>query len=470
MMAIEFASALRAVWKEGYTLRHLRCDGLAGMTVGMVSVPLAMALAVASGVAPQYGLYTSIIAGALIALLGGSHFNVAGPTAAFVVILLPITQQYGLKGVLLVTFLAGILLVTLGLSGLGKYIRYIPAPVIIGFTSGIGLVIAMLQIPSLLGVALSNDSAFMTRLSNIYFAGTHFKIADTVIGLSTIAALWIWPKINRTIPSPLIALLLAGLLGLTFFHYYPDISIGTIGNTFSYTVDGITYPGIPSTPPHWIWPWELPDQGSTALPFGFHTFYTLFPLALVVALLGAIESLLCAVIADNLSNTSHSSQAELIAQGIGNIVAPFFGGITATAALARTATNIRSGAKSSLAAVFHSLTVLLIVVAFGKWFSYVPMAALSAILLVISWHLFDINKLKRTLQCSSAEEKLVLLTSLSLTFFINMIWGVLVGVMLWGVLALLKQKISRRPAHANSSNIPRAPQNATPGAKTLRLK
>ncbi|MCQ6257443.1 C4-dicarboxylic acid transporter DauA [Pseudomonas sp. Q11] len=422
-------AAWRQTWRAGYTLERLRGDLVAGLTVGIIAIPLAMALAIAVGVPPQHGLYTVLVAAPLIALTGGSRFNVSGPTAAFVVILLPITQQYGLGGLLLCTMLAGMILVALGLMRAGRLIQYIPYPVILGFTAGIGVVIATLQLKDLLGLTtVGNAEHYIGQLGALITALPSARLGDGLIGLICLAVLIVWPRWVPRIPGHLVALLVGALLGLALES--GGWQIATLGERFSYVVDGISYPGIPPFLPSFDWPWNLADSQGRPLGLSYELIRQLLAPAFAIAMLGAIESLLCAVVADGMTGSKHDPNAELIGQGLGNLVAPLFGGITATAAIARSATNVRSGASSPLAAIIHSLVVLVAIVLLAPLFSYLPMAALAALLVMVAWNMSEAGHVLHTLRIAPRSDVLVLITCLSLTVLFDMVLAVAVGLLL----------------------------------------
>lgn len=421
--------ALRQSLAAGYSLQALRGDISAGITVGIIAIPLAMALAIAVGVPPQHGLYTTLIAGALIALTGGSRFNVSGPTAAFVVILLPITQTFGIGGLLLCTLMAGLILIAMGLLRAGALLQYIPYPVVLGFTAGIGVVIATLQIPDLLGLDdLATANNYIERVWAIVDALPGIRLGDSLIALITLATLLIWPRIFPKVPGHLIALTLGTLLGLLLSK--GGLDIATLGGRFSYQLDGETLPGIPPFMPSFIAPWNLPGADGQSLVLNFELFRQLLAPAFAIAALGAIESLLCAVIADGMAGTRHDPNSELLGQGIGNLVVPFFGGITATAAIARSAANVRAGAFSPLAAIIHAGVVLLAILVLAPLFTHLPMAALAAMLLVVAWNMSEPRHVIKTLRTAPLNDILILLTCLVLTVLFDMVLAVGVGLLL----------------------------------------
>jgi SulP family sulfate permease len=421
-------SALLGAWREGYSLAKLKRDVMAGLTIGVVAIPLSMALAIATGVPPQHGLYTAIVAGAVIALTGGSRFNISGPTAAFVVILFPIVANHGLGGLLIATLMAGAILVALGISRLGSLIQYVPYPVILGFTAGIGVVIALLQVPDflgLVGVELGDDT-----LHNLILIGRALPSltpAEVSVGVITLATLLVWPRFKTPVPAPLVGLAV-GTLAAMLMLMLGGIEVDTIASRFSWEFQGESGSGIPPFAPSFVAPWHLPGADGTPLEINFALIQALLGPALAIALLAAIESLLCAVVADGLTRTRHDPNAELIGQGLGNLIVPFFGGITATAALARTATNIKSGAFSPIAAVVHSLVVLLAVVALAGVLGYVPMAALAALLFIIAWNMSEARHFVHTLKSAPASDVWVLVICFALTVIFDMVIAVAVGI------------------------------------------
>ncbi|AQU81249.1 MULTISPECIES: C4-dicarboxylic acid transporter DauA [unclassified Halomonas] len=420
-------SALLNAWREGYSLGKLKRDVMAGLTIGVVAVPLSMALAIATGVPPQHGLYTAIVAGAVIALTGGSRFNISGPTAAFVVILFPIVANHGLGGLLIATLMAGAILVALGLSRLGSLIQYVPYPVILGFTAGIGVVIALLQLPDFLGLAgVQLSDSTLHNLLLIGQALPSLSLAEVSVGLITLATLLVWPRLKTPVPAPLVGLAV-GTLAATLL-LLGGVEVDTIASRFSWEFQGESGSGIPPFAPTFTAPWHFPGADGTPLEINFALIQALLGPALAIALLAAIESLLCAVVADGLTRTRHDPNAELIGQGLGNLVVPFFGGITATAALARTATNIKSGAFSPIAAVVHSLVVLLAVVALAGVLGFVPMAALAALLFIIAWNMSEARHFVHTLKSAPVSDVSVLVICFALTVIFDMVIAVAVGI------------------------------------------
>ena len=427
-------SALKDAFNAGYTQKHFIRDIIAGLTVGIIAIPLSMALAIASGVAPQHGLYTAIVAGIIIALTGGSRFNISGPTAAFVVILFPVTQQFGLSGLLMATLLSGLILVLMALFRLGRLIEYIPLPVTLGFTCGIGIVIATLQIKDFLGLHIAEmPTHYIDKIHTILTALPTINWADAAVGIVTLIVLTQWYKLRLPIPGHLPAVIIGTLLSLILIYFGQEVA--TIGSAFQYTLpDGSVAQGIPNVLPELMLPWNIPNAQGQLIDWNFTTLQALLPAAFSMAMLGAIESLLCAVVLDNMTDTKHHSNNELLAQGLGNIVSPFFGGITATAAIARSAANVKAGAVSPIASIVHALLVLFALLFFAKALSYLPLSSMAALLLIVAWNMADIPQIIHLVRRSGRNEIAVLLTCLTLTVLFDMVIAITVGVLLASLL------------------------------------
>jgi len=440
------AVALRRALAGGYGLADLRADLLAGLTVGIVALPLSMALAIASGVPPQHGLYTAIVAGLTIALLGGSKVQVSGPTAAFVVVLAPISARYGLAGLALATLLAGGLLAAMGLARFGRLVEFVPYPVTTGFTAGIAIVIGVLQLRDFLGLTDHPSSPhFVDRSIALVRTLPTIRPAEAVIGISTLAILVAWPRFSRRVPAPLVALTLATLAGALVARLYPQVEIATIASRFSYLDHGVSRAGIPRLPPLPLLPWHLPGPGGAPLELSWQLLRELVPPAFAIAMLGAIESLLSAVVADGMTGKKHDPDGELLAQGVGNMLAPFFGGIAATGAIARTATNVRAGARSPLAAGFHAIFVLASMVLLAPLLGWLPMAALAALLLQVAWRMGEARHVARMVRIAPRSDVLVLVSCLLLTVLFDMVVAVTVGIVF---AALLFMKRMAEVSHA----------------------
>ena len=401
--------ALLEARKAGlYKLSNWPRNVVAGLVVGVVALPLSMAFAIASGARPEQGIYTGIIAGLLVTLFGGSRVQIAGPTGAFIAVLAGITAKYGIDGLQIATLLAGLMLLAMGLLRMGGVIRFIPAPVIMGFTAGIGIIIFTGQWAYFLGLPQPTGELFHQKFwSTLQSLGsTHWP--TVLIGGFSLFILIAAPKVRwlQRVPAPLIVLIIATLLQ-TIFRFD---GVATIGSAFG---------GIPQGLPSFEWP---------ALSFDKVTL--LIAPAFTIAMLGAIESLLSAVVADRMINTRHSSNQELIGQGIANIVVPFFGGFAATGAIARTATNIRNGGDSPIAGIFHALLLVGVIVALAPLAYNVPLASLSAVLFIVAWNMSEIPRVWTVLKRAPAADRVILVVTLLLTVFVDLVVAVNAGVIL----------------------------------------
>ncbi|WP_407830037.1 C4-dicarboxylic acid transporter DauA [Trabulsiella odontotermitis] len=443
-----FQALIDACWKEKYTLPRFTRDLIAGVTVGIIAIPLAMALAIGSGVAPQYGLYTSAVAGIVIALAGGSRFSVSGPTAAFVVILYPVSQQFGLAGLLVATLMSGVFLILFGLARFGRLIEYIPLSVTLGFTSGIGITIGTMQIKDFLGLQIPHmPEHYLQKLGALVMALPSINIGDAAIGVVTLATLIFWPRMGIRLPGHLPALL-AGCAVMAVVNMMGG-QVATIGSQFHYVLaDGSQGNGIPQLLPQLVLPWNLPGSEFT---LSWNSLQALLPAAFSMAMLGAIESLLCAVVLDGMTGTKHKANSELIGQGMGNIVAPFFGGITATAAIARSAANVRAGATSPVAAVIHAVLVILALLALAPLLSWLPLSAMAALLLMVAWNMSEAHKVVNLLRRAPKDDIIVMLICMSLTVLFDMVIAISVGIVLASLLFMRRIARMTRLAPVNVS-------------------
>ncbi|MBC8206742.1 MAG: sulfate permease [Kiritimatiellales bacterium] len=392
-------------YRSGYSLKHFANDLIAGIITGIVALPLAIAFAIASGVSPEQGLYTAIIAGFMISFFSGSRVQIGGPTGAFIVIVYGIVQQYGMAGLTVATLMAGVMLVIMGVCRLGSIIKYLPYPLIIGFTTGIAVIIAVTQIPAFLGMQLEAfPSEFIDKLKAI---GSHLNLIDPLsagLGLLALFIMIIWPRVTRRIPGSLVAIVVTTLMVSLL-----NLPVETIGSRFG---------GVPNHLPSFAFP-------SVSLEL----MKDLFAPALTIALLAAIESLLSAVVADGMTGQRHRSNMELVAQGIANIVCPLFGGIPATGAIARTATNIKNGGTTPVAGIIHAVTLTLILLFFGRYASLIPMPALAAILLIVAYNMSEWRFFVK-LFSSPRSDILVLLAVFGLTVFADLTVAIQTGVVL----------------------------------------
>jgi len=398
---------------RGYTLLRFSQDVIAGLTVGLVALPLAMAFAIASGVSPQAGLYTAVVAGFLISALGGSRTQIGGPTGAFVVIVAGIVVKFGVSGLALVGIMAGVLLLIMGFTGLGATVKYIPRPVTIGFTNGIALLIASTQIKDFFGLKTPPvPSEFLARIRQlIHYAGT-MRWQTVAVSAISLAIILFWPRVTKRLPGSIVALFLS-TAAVAGFH----LPVETIGSKFG---------GIPQGFPHFAFP---NFQAVPILP--------LLPSAFTVALLAAVESLLSAVVADGMSGDHHNSNVELVAQGVANIASPLFGGIPATGAIARTATNIRSGALTPVAGMVHALTLLAILLVAAPLARFVPLATLAAVLFVVAYNMGEWGEIGTILRLSKTDIT-VWFTTFALTVFADLTVAVGVGMTLAALLYIYR--------------------------------
>lgn len=457
LFSLRVAHAFReACLDERYDGRRFFKDAMAGITVGIIAIPLAMALAIASGVAPQYGLYTAFIAGFVIALTGGSRFSISGPTAAFVVILYPIAQEYGLGGLLLATLMSGALLVIMALMRLGRFIEYIPEAVTLGFTGGIAVVIVTLQVKDFFGLPVASmPEHYWDKLAVLGQALPQIDMMSTLVAVATLAVMLLWPRLRTPVPPHLPAVLIGS--GLALLLNASGAGIETIGSRFSYLLpDGSTGAGIPPFLPEFAWPWQQPGPDGEPLGLSWTMVQELLPAAFAIAMLGAIESLLCAVVLDGMSGKRHSANSELMGQGIGNMVVPFFGGITATAAIARSAANYRAGAQSPVAAMIHAVVVLLALVSLAGVLAYLPMPAMAALLVMVAWNMSEAPKAAHLLKTAPRGDVLVFLTCFGLTVALDMVIAITTGILLAAVLFMREMaKMTRVTDITHSKRIDR---------------
>ena len=390
---------------QAYDREQLTRDVIAGIIVGIVALPLAIAFAIASGLPPERGLYTAIVAGFLISLLGGSRVQIGGPTGAFVVIVSGIVQQYGVDGLVLATLIAGFILVAFGLLRLGAAIKFIPYPVTIGFTSGIALIIFSSQIRDLLGLDMQAvPSAFVPKWDAYVHAFDTVNPWALLVAIATLAIIMVWPKISTRIPGPFVA-----LIATTALAQLLHLPVETIGARF-----GAIHAGLPQ--PH------IPQISLSALQ-------ALAGPAFTIAMLAGIESLLSAVVADGMIGGRHRSNIELVAQGVANIASPLFGGMPATGAIARTATNVKNGGRTPVAGMVHAVTLLLITLFFGRWAGLIPLATLAAILVVVAFHMSEWRTFVSEFRAPKSDVA-VLLTTFLLTVLVDLTAAIEIGMVL----------------------------------------
>lgn len=388
--------------------QHWLSNIVAGVIVGIVALPLAMAFAIASGVKPEQGLYTAVVAGIAVSLFGGSRVQIAGPTGAFIVILAGIVAQHGVDGLQIATLMAGVILLLFGVARMGAVIKFIPAPVIVGFTAGIGVIIWVGQWKDFFGLPAVSGGHFHEKLWSLLQVLPQFDWATTLLALASLLLVIFTPRIPRLarVPGPLAALIVVTAIQALFNFE----SVATIGSTF-----GEIPRGLPS--------FQWPDITLTRL-------VELIGPAFAIAMLGAIESLLSAVVADGMMGTRHNSNQELVGQGLANILAPLFGGIAATGAIARTATNIRNGGNSPIAGVVHALTLVLVLLFLAPLAASIPLATLAAILFMVAWNMSDVRHVVRMIKRAPRADVIILLVTFCLTVFADLVVAVNIGVVL----------------------------------------
>ncbi|QIL90877.1 STAS domain-containing protein [Microbulbifer sp. SH-1] len=426
--------ALREAYNAGLLGRqHWLNNLVAGLVVGIVALPLAMAFAIASGAKPEQGIYTAIIAGFIVSVFGGSKVQIAGPTGAFIVVLSGITAQYGIVGLQIATFMAGLILLALGLTKMGGIIKFIPAPVIVGFTAGIGVIIWVGQWRDFFGLPEAGGEYFHEKLLHLIYALPQFHLPTTLLAFASLGLVIFTPRIPRMkrVPGPLVALVFA-TVAQSVFHFD---GVRTIGSAFG---------GIP--------------QGLPMLHFPVPEWSQIIELigpAFTIAMLGAIESLLSAVVADGMAGTHHDSNQELVGQGIANLFTPLFGGFAATGAIARTATNIRNGGNSPIAGIVHSITLVVILVALARLAENIPLAALAAILFVVAWNMSEARHFVKMVARAPRADVAILLITFALTVFADLVIAVNIGVILATFHFLRRMAASVEVSQATSGEINR---------------
>jgi sulfate permease, SulP family len=396
-----------------YNLNKFSRDVIAGITVGLVALPLAMAFAIASGLTPQAGIYCAMVTGFLISLLGGSKTQIGGPTGAFVVVVAGIVAIHGIDGLFMCTMMAGVLLVVLGATGMGSAVKFIPRPVVLGFTNGIAVLIASTQIKDFFGLHVAKvPGEFWLRMKVLAAASPTWSWRATLLAVCTVAVMVVCRGVSSRIPGPIIA-----MLGATLAAYFLKLPVETIGTRFG---------GIPSGLPHLVIPrWHASLVQGLLGP------------AFTVAMLGAIESLMSAVVSDRMSNDRHNPNVELLGQGVANIISPMFGGLPATGAIARTATNIRAGAQSPIAGMIHAVTLLCVLIFAAPLASYIPMAALAGILMIVAYNMGEWREIPQLLKLTKTDISVWLVT-FGLTVFADLTVAVEAGMILAALLFITR--------------------------------
>ena len=410
-----FQPKLFELFKKGnYNKQTFTADLIAGVIVGIIALPLAIAFGIASGVSPQQGLITAVVAGFLVSFFGGSHFLIGGPTGAFIVIVYGIVAQYGISGLIIATVLAGILLVLMGVFKLGSIIKFIPYPIVVGFTSGIAVVIFSTQVKDFLGLQIENlPSEFIPQWGAYFSHMATFRLHEFLLSLGCLFVIIFWPKVTKKVPGSLIAIIL-GTAASILLAKFAGIEFATIGSKFPELANGI----------------EVPKPQAPQITW--ETVKSMFQPAFTIALLCAIESLLAAMVADGVTGKKHNSNTELIGQGIANIITPFFGGIPATGALARTMANINNGGKSPVAGLVHAVVLLLIFLFLMPYAVYIPLGCLAAILVMVAYNMSEWRTFKYLLKGNKTDVSVLLIT-----FFLTVIIDLTVAIEVGLVLAII---------------------------------
>jgi sulfate permease, SulP family len=415
-----FSPKLITIFREGYGLDAFRADILAGLTVAVVALPLSMAIAIASGATPERGLYTAIIGGFIISALGGSRYQIGGPAGAFIVLVAATIEHHGIEGMLLATFLAGAMLVFIGLLRLGSLIRFVPHSVTVGFTAGIGLIILTSQIKDLLGIHLiaKEPAAFLPKLETLGHQLGSVTPAAILVSTVTIGTIVFIRSFRPRWPSLLIGVAIASIGALAL-----SLGVDTIGSRFG---------GIPGLLPSPIFPDLALNKISAVLPD-----------ALAFALLGAIESLLSAVVADRMGRRQHRSNTELVAQGIANMATAVFGGVVATGTIARTATNVRAGARSPVSGMLHAAFLLAFMMLAAPMLSYIPLAALAGVLTLVAWNMLEVQEI-RTFFATDRTALLICLTTLVVTVLRDLLEGIGIGILVYLISRQIASRLQNR--------------------------
>ncbi|MEO8948396.1 MAG: SulP family inorganic anion transporter [Mucilaginibacter sp.] len=429
---------------KNYKKEQFFKDLVAGVIVGIVALPLAIAFAIASGVSPEKGIFTAIIAGFVISALGGSRVQIGGPTGAFIVVVYGIVQQFGINGLIVATFIAGILLVIMGLTKLGNAIKYIPYPLIIGFTTGIAIIIFSSEVKDLFGLKMGSVPADF--ISKWLAYGQHIATINlyaAAIGAFTLFIVLLWPKITHKVPGSLIAIIVT-TFAVSYFH----LPVETIGSRFGAIPSALPMPVIPGV--------------------SFAIIQQLIRPAITIALLGSIESLLSAVVADGMIGGNHRSNTELIAQGVANICSSIFGGIPATGAIARTATNVKNGGRTPVAGIIHALTLLVIMLFVGKWAALIPMATLAGILIVVAWNMSELENFLSVLKGAKSDAA-VLLTTFVLTVLVDLTVAIEIGLILAAFLFMRKMMQASSVQQAVSTDELISPDDIPQGVDVFEI-
>ena len=439
-----FTPKLLTVFREGYGAGELKADLIAGLTVAIIALPLAMALGIASGASPREGLVTAIVAGFLISALGGSRVQIGGPTGAFVVIVAGVIAAHGISGLILATIIAGLILIVAGYTGVGRLMRYVPMPVVTGFTAGIAVIIASSQIGDFVGLSAGRAPAeFIDQWGAYAGAIGTINWMALAVGAGTLAVIIGLKGLAPKAPGYLIAIV-AATAGAALL----DLPVETVGDRFQSMATGLPLPRLPQ--------------------FSLPMLREVLPSAFVIAFLAGIEALLSATVADGMTGRRHRSGQELVGMGVANIASGFFGGLPATGAIARTATNIRAGAKTPMAGIFHALFLLVFTLVAGRWLALVPMTALAAVLLMVAWGMSEYDRFVALVRTDAGERGLLILTFL-LTVFVDLTVAIGVGVTLAALLFMMRMSETAGLVAVDVEEEPELRDKLPPGVEVLRF-
>ena len=439
-----FTPKLLTVFREGYGAGELKADLIAGLTVAIIALPLAMALGIASGASPREGLVTAIVAGFLISALGGSRVQIGGPTGAFVVIVAGVIAAHGISGLILATIIAGLILIVAGYTGVGRLMRYVPMPVVTGFTAGIAVIIASSQFGDFVGLSAGPAPAeFIDQWGAYAGAIGTINWMALAVGAGTLAVIIGLKGIAPKAPGYLIAIV-AATAGAALL----DLPVETVGDRFQSMATGLPLPRLPQ--------------------FSLPMLREVLPSAFVIAFLAGIEALLSATVADGMTGRRHRSGQELVGMGVANIASGFFGGLPATGAIARTATNIRAGAKTPMAGIFHALFLLVFTLVAGRWLALVPMTALAAVLLMVAWGMSEYDRFVALVRTDAGERGLLILTFL-LTVFVDLTVAIGVGVTLAALLFMMRMSETAGLVAVDVEEEPELRDKLPPGVEVLRF-
>ncbi len=449
-----FFTAIRESLREGITGQTILRDILAGIVVAIITLPLSVSQSIAMGLPPQYGLYTSIVGGAVAAIFGGCRFQVGGTAAAFVILLAPVVAEFGPSGILVASLGAGALLLLFGFLRLGHFISFIPYPVISGFTMGLGISIMMHQSANFLGLKLIPQPDYLESFYQSTLQVNALVLSDTTIGAVTLFLLFFIPRIHQWFPKSLVVLPIVTGVSVAITHFVPSWQPVTIGSHFKSSIDGILTSGLPQDLPQFILPW-INSSGTSQLAWNFSTVHMMIKASISIALLVAVETLITAVVADRQTRTRHNSNGELIGFGMANLISPFFGGYCISGAIVRTAPNIRAGGRTPFASLSHCAILLIAMLTLAPTINLLPLSSLAALLIWVGWNMCDFSASIRFLRAAPRGDRAILLACCALTVFFNMVIAITAGIILASVFFMQRMSsvstVDFLPSHQKQS-------------------